>query len=86
MLGGTDGTIKLVELIEENVTETIWIGKMNKISQRVSNDYREAADNIEYRQRDSEIRRLVEALENNPKIRWKDSIKVTMFARYGIIL
>lgn len=78
MLGGYSQAIKTFAYVEPYVTDTIWIGKMNKIRSRIDlsipYNLKRVLD-IEYLQRDSEILRLVNELKDNPKVRWKDSIK-----------
>ncbi len=66
----------LVDLLEEVVTETIWIGKMNRIGSRVGGDTaRSEVERIEAGQTDLRVREIYAALKDNPKIRWKDSYK-----------
>jgi len=67
--------------VKPYVTDTIWIGKMNKVRSRVDLSIphnMEMVLGIEHLQRDSEIIRLVNKLKNEPKVRWKDSIKKVM--------
>ena len=70
----------LVSDIEVYVTDTIWIGKMNRISNRVDTtgwrpgDFR-YLEIVQQAQTDDEIIHLYAALKNNQKIKWKDSIK-----------
>lgn len=78
MLLGTDDAIATSTGVEQYVTETIWLGKMNKARQRVDMghpDLVEAVSEIERLQSDVEISRLYSALKKHPKIQWKDSIK-----------
>lgn len=78
MLGGVEETLKVVQNVAPWEPETIWIGKMNKIRLRVTDtdpEIRAAIRLVEWKQRDSEILRLVDMLKDNPVIRWKDSIK-----------
>lgn len=75
MLEGYDGTIQTVNAVRPFVTDTIWIGKMNKIRTRVDAKHSIRITAIEYFQRDSEIMRLHHFYQDNPVIRWKDSIK-----------
>jgi hypothetical protein len=78
MLEGPDGAFAVVNASDPYVTDTIWIGKMNKIRMRVDMskpENRTAVEKIERQQRDSEIRYLYQVVHDNPKIRWKDSIK-----------
>jgi len=79
LLGGYDTALELVEAISPYVTDTIWIGKMNKISGRVGKEVRTAnhfrVAFIESNQTDGEVLRIMKALDGNPLIRWKDSFK-----------
>ena len=62
------------------VTDTAWIGKMNKPSQRVDKtgwgepEYK-MLKSVTEAQSDDAIKALYERLKVNPKIRWKESIK-----------
>lgn len=82
MLEGAIGTMHVVNSVHEHVTDTIWIGKMNKIDLRVNlHDDRicvEAVDEIKELQSDEEILALYRALKSDPKIRWKDSINMVL--------
>lgn len=64
--------------------ETVWIGLMNRVRQRVRietvNDEREV-ERIETLQKDSEVMNLVANLGDVPQVRWKDSISAVI-ARY----
>ena len=78
MLEGPEGAFAVVAASEPYVTDTIWIGKMNKIRLRVDMSKPEniaAVEKIKRQQRDTEILYLWRLLNDNPKIRWKDSIK-----------
>ncbi len=78
MLAGVDETLRVVEAVKTHVSKTIWIGKMNRIRQRVDMSTPEitrAVESIEQQQSDKEVRRLYSFLNDNPRIRWKDSIK-----------
>jgi len=73
--------MRLIKLVSKYATDTIWIGKMNQIDHRVdmtnwtSKDY----SFLEVRnivQSDDYIKnKIYPLLKDNPKIRWKDSIK-----------
>jgi DNA repair photolyase len=81
MLGGADMAIETYYAVEPFVTDSIWIGKMNKIRSRVDVSIPEnlaAAELLETLQRDEEILRLVDALGNEPKVMWKDSIQAVI--------
>lgn len=75
MLEGAQGAIAVVDNCRPFVTDTIWIGKMNKIRTRVALEYRGAVLEIERMQEDKEIMRLYRHFQHDPMIRWKDSIK-----------
>lgn len=78
MIGDVDSTLQLVSAVEPFVTETIWIGKMNRIPQRLNSHvsgFDEACQRVRSQQSDVEILRLVNGLQNHPKVRWKDSIR-----------
>jgi len=69
---------ELVAAVEDFVTDTIWIGKMNKPRARVIAKSREDAAALlilEHQQADEKVRKLYEALKAHPKVRWKDSIR-----------
>ena len=81
MLGGNAEMIELVKTVEPYVTDTIWLGKLNRgvtsrgLSPEDAARLEVAKKAVRHGQRDSEILALVAALEGNPKVRWKDSIK-----------
>lgn len=75
MLEGARGAISTVESVRPFVTETIWIGKMNKPWVRVPKEYADAVLKITYMQSDHQILELYQSLKDDPMIRWKDSIK-----------
>jgi DNA repair photolyase len=60
------------------VTDSIWIGKMNhlgRIAKSLDEDQLPALRQIEVGQTDEIIRSIYSRHKDNPKIRWKDSIK-----------
>ena len=72
----TERALELVRELEPYVTETIWIGKMNRIRQRcVEGTSEEAIRRIEAGQTDQRVREIYESLKDRPKIRWKDSYR-----------
>ncbi len=81
MLSGVFDTVKTVEEVRAYVTETIWIGKMNKAILRVDKQHHDAIQNILRLQSDKVIKNLVNYLRNDPQIRWKDSIKEVIARR-----
>ena len=77
MLAGTDDAIDTFVALELYVTDKIWLGKMNKVSQRVDQrdpEVRRQCIQIGKLQCDDEVRRLVATLQGHPKIEWKESI------------
>jgi DNA repair photolyase len=78
MLGTVEETLDMFKKMESYVTDTIWIGKMNKINARVKKSSPEiavACDEVIKWQGDENIMWLVNELKGNTKIAWKDSIK-----------
>lgn len=67
--------------VEPYVSDTIWLGKLNRgVSSRGMTKadaarLEVAKKTLREGQNDSNILALVAKLKNNPKIRWKDSIK-----------
>lgn len=71
----------VVKAVRSYVTETIWLGKANRLKQRLSvNGHKDKetmarADELLEWQSDANIHKLYQTLKNDPLIRWKDSIK-----------
>lgn len=87
MLAGVESTIAVVDEVRPYVTDTIWIGKMNKVNLRVDATdpvIKHAVDGILEMQNDYQIMRLFRFYEADQMIRWKDSIKVVL-ERNGVI-
>lgn len=81
MLAGALGAYEVVQACRPFVTDTIWIGKMNKVRLRVPVIDRlmeDAIACIEHLQADEEILSLHGVLKDDPMIRWKDSIKLVL--------
>ena len=81
MLDDSFQTTALVHAVDEYVTDTIWVGKMNKILLRVrdnSPETRRAIAQVERNQSDEQILKLYDLLKDNPKVRWKDSINLVL--------
>lgn len=57
------------------VTDGLWIGKMNKIRDRVTGIPEDEIRRVEAGQTDEEVRRIYNALKHQPKVRWKESFK-----------
>ena len=78
MLGTVAETLDMFKKMEPYVTDTIWIGKMNKINARVRKSSPEisvACDEVIKWQGNENIMWLVNELKDNSKVAWKDSIK-----------
>ncbi len=74
----TSTVVGMVAELEAFVTQSIWLGKMNKISERVEVDSQEMAmelNKICQGQRDEIILGLYRKLRHNPLVFWKESIK-----------
>ena len=85
MLAGVDSTMRVVAAVRDWVTDSIWIGKMNKARLRVDRSDPADADavaNVERLQCDEQVLRLVGMLDGDPLIRWKDSIN-NVIATHG---
>jgi len=91
MLGGNSEMIRLVATVEPFVTDTIWLGKLNRGVSAQGMTATDAArlevakKAVRLGQCDSEILALVTALQGNPKVRWKDSIKKVIAAAGGSV-
>ena len=74
-------TLKLVTDLEEFVTDFIWIGKANFLLRRLNmngisdGETINKANELIQLQSDANIKILYRKLKNNPKIKWKESIK-----------
>lgn len=68
-------------LLEPYVTDTIWIGCLNRIRQRVkieTDEDRRQVDMIDAGQTPEAIRQVYESLKSTPKVRWKDSYRMAL--------
>jgi len=78
MLDAPHDVIDLFHALAPWVTDSIWIGKMNNVAQRVrchnASDQYMVADVLRS-QNDERIKYIYNALKNEPKVRWKESIK-----------
>ncbi len=71
----------MIDEIEPYVSHSIWVGKLNRIEERVQVDSDEVAaevGRIRNEQVDRNIIGLYEALKDRPLIRWKESIKLVV--------
>jgi DNA repair photolyase len=75
ILGGIQHAMEVIESVFPYVTDTIWVGKMNKARSRVPAEFRPQVIAVETAQNDDAIMALVGTYEHDPKIKWKDSIK-----------
>ncbi len=86
MLGSVDETIQLVRRLDPFVTDTLWIGKMQRIPFKRNKHipgFLDARNLIREQQEDSEILRMVRLLRKHPKVRWKDSVKEVISEHLG---
>ncbi len=77
----SDNIVQLFDMLEPFVTDAIWIGKMNKIRQRVTiltDEDEEYVERIEAGQTDARIKKIYEVLKDRSKVKWKESIKEIM--------
>lgn len=67
----------LIEDLSPLVNDAIWIGKMNHIKDIISNngDLKEEIRRIRENQNDVKIKAIFDRHKENPKIKWKESIK-----------
>ena len=86
MLEGADHTPAIVHAVSPFVTDTVWIGKLNKARLRVDLTIPEnlkAVERVERMQTEQEIFKLYHQLVAHPKVRWKDSVQEAL-ARIGV--
>ena len=71
----------MIDEIEPYVSHSIWIGKLNRIEERVqivSSGVAAEVERIRREQKDQNIIDLYEALQERPLVRWKESIKLVV--------
>lgn len=85
MLGTPKEIVSMFHGLSPHVTDSIWIGKMNRIRTKDGRLYRIPADTdmeqvlrIENNQTDDNIRWIYNELKDEPKVRWKESIKTVI--------
>ncbi len=69
---------RMISDLEPYVTNSIWLGKMNKIDRRVidsSETMQKEKDRVKREQSDQKINELYRQFREHPLIRWKESIK-----------
>jgi len=85
LLGGIETAVEVLAAVRPYVTDTVWIGKLNKARQRVDLTVQRNAvevERIEAQQSDARVVRLYERLADDAIVRWKDSI-VAVLAKAG---
>ena len=77
-----DTILTTVAVLDPHVTDSIWLGKMNHAEERLRANGVWERPGVQERtlallesQSDERILRLYSALKDNPKVRWKESIK-----------
>jgi DNA repair photolyase len=81
----SDVTVEeIVSEIEPYITDSVWIGKMNHLLKRLNSNGTDDSETIQHAteliksQSDENICNLYHRLTENPKIKWKESIKKVM--------
>ena len=67
--------VELYEKLDPFVSDAIWIGKMNRIDQRVSGVPQNEVERVISGQTDEKVKTVYEALKDRLKIKWKESVK-----------
>lgn len=73
-----EDVVAMVQELLPFVSQSVWIGKMNKIDIRVTDDSDQVigeVERIQQGQSDEQIHRLYQELQGIEKIHWKESIK-----------
>ena len=79
-----DDIVEMVEILSFWVTDSIWIGKANLLTERLREngfdtpEHMVPAGELLGSQTNSRILSLYERLKNHPKVKWKDSIKTVV--------
>lgn len=74
----SDNMVSQFRIMEPFVTDAIWIGKMNKIDSRVEMKTAEDIERVQAikdGQTDIKIWGIYQSLKDEPKVKWKESIK-----------
>ena len=82
MLQGANEAIRVVEWVRPYVTDTVWIGKMNKARLRVPPGNEMLIARADVALGDAEIMYLYTWFKDDRVIRWKDSINAVV-SKYG---
>jgi hypothetical protein len=81
----------VIDAVGPYVTHSIWLGKMNKMKQRlemnttITDELKEKANQLYSRQSDEGIKSLYDRYKNDPLIRWKGDIKTVVGLPIGKI-
>lgn len=76
-----DDIVRSIETMSAIVTDSIWLGKANKLTERLLHNGHidvnilSMAEYLEASQTDERIFSLYERLKDHPKVKWKESIK-----------
>ena len=78
----SNGILQLFDVLVPYVTDSIWIGKMNNIRQRVmvkgDKELEKHIKKIEQGQTNERIFAIYNELKDAPKIKWKESFKIVL--------
>lgn len=80
MLSGPEETVRTFHRLLPWVSETIWIGKMNLKAVFGDDFVRVAYKYVRALQSDDNILKLVSQLGDDPRVRWKDSIRAVIWS------
>lgn len=78
-----DNVLELYEIISGYITDSFWIGKMNRINQRVSfkgwsKDDWKFFQLLQHTHKDDYIKKLYATMKDLPFVKWKDSIETVI--------
>jgi len=80
-----DGIVRVVKLTRGYVTDAVWLGKANKLEERLKRNgewddprIQRAALALLASQTDERILALYEKLKDHPQVKWKESIKTVV--------
>ena len=77
----SDGMVLMYDMLEPYVTDSIWIGKMNNVRQRVkvqTAEDKKYVDMIVEGQTNAKIHEIYETLKDDSKVKWKESFKTVL--------
>ena len=84
-----DNVEAVISAVDPFVTDSIWIGKANQLRARLKlngcadDETMNRANELIAWQSDDNIRALYGRIKDNPKIRWKDSIRKALGLAYN---